>query len=198
LDFSHNSGGTVDQTIQSGSGIPLSDKTALSLIRMIKSGDKAAMATLYDRTSSLLFGLVYRILGDKAQAEETLLDIYTHIWKEAASHNPEFSVMEWLLMVARSRAIARLHWDKRMKRERKFSMEYANPVMTVSPEQQELVRASIKSLVPTQQEILEWTYCSGLSCGEIAAQIGRPVGAVRTHARLGLSKLSEMIRGRAD
>jgi len=187
----------VDQTIQSGSGFPLSGETALSLIKKMESGDKAAMAILYDKTSSLLFGLVVRILGNKAQAEEALLDIYTHIWKEAASYNPEFSVMEWLLMVARSRAIARLHWDKRIKRERKFSTEYANSVMTVSPEQQELIRSSLKSLVPTQQEILEWTYCSGLSCTEIAAQIGKPVGAVRTHTRLGLSKLSEMIRGGA-
>ena len=184
----------MDQTIQAGHEIPLSQETALSLIKRIERGDKTALGILYDGTNRLLYGLVYRILGNKAQAEETLLDIYTHIWKEAASYNREIPALEWLLTVTRSQSIARLHWDKRSKRERKFSADYANREMTVAPERQQLVRSSINSLVPAQQEILEWAYCSGLNCSEIAAQIGKPVGAIRTHARLGLSKLSEKFR----
>jgi DNA-directed RNA polymerase specialized sigma24 family protein len=38
---------------------------------------------------------------------------------------------------------------------------------------------------------LDWAFYSGLSCSEIAAQTGKPVGAIKTHARLGLSKLAE-------
>lgn len=66
--------------------------------------------------------------------------------------------------------------------------------MTVDPERQELARVSIGSLVPAQQEILAWAYYSGLSGTEIAAQIGKPIGAVKTHVRLGLNKLSELFR----
>jgi len=65
--------------------------------------------------------------------------------------------------------------------------------MTVASEQ-ELARSSIASLVPAQQEILDWVYYSGLSCSEIAVQISKPLGAIRTHAGLGMSKLSEMFR----
>ena len=64
--------------------------------------------------------------------------------------------------------------------------------MTVAPDRQELARNTLGSLVPAQQEILGWAYYSGLSCSEIAAQIGKPVGAVKTHARLGLNKLSDL------
>jgi RNA polymerase sigma-70 factor (ECF subfamily) len=66
--------------------------------------------------------------------------------------------------------------------------------VTVAPEQQKAARALIASLIPAQQEILEWAYFSGLSCGEIAAQIGKPVGAVKTHTRLALSKLEDLPR----
>lgn len=48
------------------------------------------------------------------------------------------------------------------------------------------------ALAPIQREVLEWAFYSGLSCSEIATQAGKPVGAIRTHARLGLSKLTEL------
>ncbi len=99
--------------------------------------------------------------------------------------------LEWLATVARGRAIIRLHWSKRDKRRRPVPAISLDSSLTVAPEQQKSARSLIASLVPTQQEILEWAYYSGLSCGEIAAQIGKPLGAVKTHARLALSKLED-------
>lgn len=166
-----------------------------SLLKQIGEGDRSALLVLYDRTSRLLFGIVLKILGDRAAAEEALLDVYTHIWSQSAAYHPElFTPLEWLATAARARAIARLHGSKRDKRRQKPLAEGTDPSMTVAPGQQKAARSCMASLVPAQQEILEWAYYSGLSCVEIATQIGKPLGAVRTHARLALSRLEDAFR----
>ena len=184
----------MEKEIQVNGGFSLSNEAAVALIRKIHDGDKSSLAILYDRTSPLLFGLILKVLENRALAEETLLDAYTHIWKQAASYDPRLLPLEWLTMVARDCAIAKLHWSKQSRIKREFLAVNADFAVTVAPEQQKLVRSSIESLAPVQREILDWVYYSGLSCGEIAAQMGKPLGAIKTHARLGLGKLSDMIR----
>jgi RNA polymerase sigma-70 factor (ECF subfamily) len=184
----------LEQETQAGHKTPLSREAAVALIKKIGSGDRSALAALYDKTSRLLFGLVLRILGDKTLAEETLLDIYTDIWKQSAAYDPGLLPLEWMLRIAHGRGIERLHSTKLVRRKRELSAGGRGPGMTVAPRQQELARSAIDALVPSQREILDWSYYSGFSCSEIAAQIGKPVGAVRTHARFGMSRLSESFR----
>jgi RNA polymerase sigma-70 factor, ECF subfamily len=170
----------------------LNNEATSVLIQRIGDGDPAALGTLYDKTNRLLFGLILKVIEDRAAAEEILLDVYTRAWKQAASYNPKIlSPLEWLIMIARSRAIADLHWGKQNKRKQQFPAGGTEPAMSVTPERQKLARDSIAALVPAQREILDWAFYSGLSCTEIAAQTGKPVGAIKTHARLGLSKLAE-------
>jgi RNA polymerase sigma-70 factor (ECF subfamily) len=192
--YNRNLGTTVEQDSQAIREFPLSNDTTIDLIRRIEEGDQAALIALYDKTNRLLFGLVLRILGDRTSAEEALLEVYTHIWRKPESRDPMLLPMEWLTALARAQAIARLHWNKQAKRKAGFQARNIEPAMTVAPDRQELARASIGSLFPAQQEILGWAYYSGLSCSEIAAQIGKPIGAIKTHARLGLNKLSDAFR----
>jgi RNA polymerase sigma-70 factor (ECF subfamily) len=184
----------VEQEIQATREFPLSNDFVIDLIRRIEQGDQAALTALYDRTSRLLFGLVLRILGDRTSAEEALLEVYTNIWRKPESRDPMLLPMEWLTAIARAQAIAKLHWNKQVKRKAGFQARTIEPAMSVAPDRQELVRASISALIPAQQEILGWAYYSGLSCSEIAAQIGKPIGAIKTHARLGLNRLSDAFR----
>jgi RNA polymerase sigma-70 factor (ECF subfamily) len=65
--------------------------------------------------------------------------------------------------------------------------------MTVAPEQQKLACVSIGALDPAQREVLDWAYYSGLSCDEIAAQLGQPLGAVKTRIRMGMSRIIDLL-----
>jgi RNA polymerase sigma-70 factor, ECF subfamily len=173
--------------------IQANNEAVCELIRRIGSGDRTALGALYDKTSRLLFGLVLKIVEDRISAEEALLEVYTYVWRQAAFYNSKtLPPIEWLIMVARSRAIANTHWGKKYKRKQLLLEGSADATMSVAPEQQKRARDSISSLISAQREILDWTFYSGLSCSEIAAQTGKPIGAVKTHARLGLSKLEEL------
>ena len=184
----------MEKVMQTDIRLPLSNKTAAVLIRRVQDGDKSALAILYDGTHPLVFGLILKILQDQTQAEETLLDVYMYVWKQAASYDSKLPPLEWLLMIARAQAVTKLHWRKRDRKKREFLPGDAQSAMTVAPDRQRLVRSVLASLAPNQREILEWAYYSGLSSSEIAAQTGKPIGAIRTHARLGMSKLCEMFR----
>jgi RNA polymerase sigma-70 factor (ECF subfamily) len=184
----------LEQEVEAGDAFPLSNEAAIELIRKIEGGNQSALGFLYDRTSPLLYGLILKIIGNQTQAEETLIEIYASIWKKSVLYDPGLLPLEWLLTIARSKAVARVNWHKKSSKKRELSIGNRKPAATVAPVQRQLVRSAIDSLAPAQQEILYWNYYSGLSCSEIAVQIGKPVGAVRTHARLGLTKLTELLR----
>jgi RNA polymerase sigma factor (sigma-70 family) len=69
-------------------------------------GDRAAFATLYERTSPHLLGVVLRIQRDRAQAEDILQEVYVNVWRAAQSFDAAQShPLTWLSSIARNRAI---------------------------------------------------------------------------------------------
>ena len=179
----------------------------MALIRRAAAGDQSALTALYDGTNRLVFGLVLRILGDHATAEEVLLDVYTQVWRQAASYDgARGTPATWLFTIARTRAIDRLR-SGRLGDERRRPIEAAEnePSRLANPEESSLdaerralVRSALESLAPEQRQVIELAYFGGLSHSEIAARTGQPLGTVKTRVRLGMSKLSELLRPLAE
>ena len=172
----------------------LSNEAIVALIRKIEGGDSSALILLYDATNRLVFGLIMRILRDRTSAEETLLDVYTQVWKQSTPLDPEIQALEWLLTLARMSALTRLYWSKRDNRKQEMAADASGSAMTVSSEQQKAARSSMQSLASAQRELLEWAYYGGMSYSEMAAQAGKPLGAVKSHIRIGLSDFGARIR----
>ncbi|HEY6327933.1 MAG TPA: sigma-70 family RNA polymerase sigma factor [Blastocatellia bacterium] len=180
----------------------LQDPEWRGLITRVAEGDQQALATLYDKTSRLVFGLVLRILSDSSAAEEVTLDVYTQVWRQASSYSASRGTpMAWLLTIARSRAIDRFR-SGRQEQQRKESLDVATEQAAAgdSPErasalseQRTIVRSALNELSAEQREVIELAYYQGLSHSEIAAQLGQPLGTVKTRTRLGMIKLRELL-----
>ena len=178
------------------------DQDWTTLIRNSARGDQSALAELYDATSRLVFGLVLRIVGDRASAEEVLLDVYTQAWRQAANYDEERGApLAWLMTIARSRAIDRIRSSRHDQykdpldavaeiSDREPSPEQA----AVDSERRRLVRAALETLPVEQREVVELAYYSGLSHSEIASRLGQPLGTVKTRTRLAMIKLRDMLR----
>lgn len=178
------------------------DQELISLVQLVATGDQSALAALYDTTNRLIYGLVLRVLGDASSAEEVLLDVYTQVWRQAASYDTNRGApLAWLTTIARSRAIDRLRsgWQDQQRKEPLDVLGdapggEANPEeMTVASERQRFVREALNSLTPEQREVIELAYYSGLSHTEIAAKLNQPLGTVKTRTRLGMMKLREAL-----
>ena len=170
---------------------PLSSETAIALLKKIQNGNLSALMTLYDKTSPLLLGLLMRVLGDRAAAEAALLDVYTQVWKQSGSHETGGAPLYWLVTLAHSNAVARLHWEKRDAVKQGAAQRERISDMTVAPDMQKLARSVMETIPSIQRELLEEAYYRGLCSSEIAARLGKPAGAVRALLRLGLSRIGE-------
>lgn len=179
------------------------DEALESLILRVAEGDPDAVAALYDSTSRPIYGLILRILRNAETAEEVLLDVYTQVWRQANLYDrSRGSLLAWMTIIARTRAINRL---RRGDHERQLSthIDTANEIeaTSVSPEDASLisergrlVRSALELLSEEQREVIELAYYSGMSHSEIAAELGHPLGTVKTRIRLGMLKLREELK----
>ncbi|MEK7829648.1 MAG: sigma-70 family RNA polymerase sigma factor [Acidobacteriota bacterium] len=178
------------------------DQELISLMQRIAKSDQSALATLYDTTNRLAYGLILRVLGDASTAEEVLLDVYTQVWRQAANYDTgRGSPLAWITTIARTRAIDRLRagWQDRQRKEpldllNDRETSAANPEQaSVNSERQQFVRTALSALSPEQREVIELAYYGGLSHSEIATKLNQPLGTVKTRTRLGMMKLREAL-----
>src|SRR6185503_4252155 len=81
------------------------DPLAPLMVR-VGAGDEGALAALYDATSHRVYGLAFRVLRVREDAEEVTLDVYTQVWRGRTQYDPDRgSVLKFLLMLARTRAV---------------------------------------------------------------------------------------------
>jgi RNA polymerase sigma-70 factor, ECF subfamily len=178
------------------------DQDLVSLVESVAAGDQSALATLYDATNRFIYSLILRVLGDMGSAEEVLIDVYTQLWRQAASYDANRGApLAWMATIARSRAIDRLRssWQDQHRKESLDVLGDA-PANAASPEEsaaaserQRFVREALNLLTPEQRRVIELAYYSGLSHSEIAEKLNQPLGTVKTRTRLGMMKLREAL-----
>jgi RNA polymerase sigma-70 factor (ECF subfamily) len=179
------------------------DQDLASLIKRVAEGDQCGLTALYDSTSRLIFGLILRIVSDRATAEEVLLDVYTQVWRQAVNYDTARGApLAWMMTIARSRAIDRLRSGKHDVHGREpldsigevTSSAIDPEAATVNSERQRIVRSALETLSVEQREVIELAYFSGLSHSEIALRLGQPLGTVKTRTRLGMMKLRDLLK----
>ena len=179
------------------------DSEWVALIKRVAEGEQDALATFYDRTSRLAYGLILRIVADAATAEEVALDVYKQVWRTASRYSSERgSPLAWLLTIARTRSLDRLRAGYQVQtREQPLELVIQKASSAANPEEetelaerQRLVRSALTSLSAEQREVIELAYYSGMSHSEIALQLGQPLGTVKTRIRLAMVKLRDLLK----
>ncbi|HEY7534067.1 MAG TPA: sigma-70 family RNA polymerase sigma factor, partial [Nitrospiraceae bacterium] len=80
-----------------------------ALLARIVKGDQQAFSQLYDHSSTLLYTLALRILGNRDEAAELLQDVYLEVWRKVVRYDVgRGTPVAWLVTLTRSRAIDRL------------------------------------------------------------------------------------------
>jgi RNA polymerase sigma-70 factor, ECF subfamily len=170
------------------------------------AGDHDAFTALYDATSSLVYPLALRILGNPADAEEVTLDVYLQVWRNPARFDRERGgVCAWLLMMARSRALDRCRSAGARRKWEEPAADFEEPSAGLTPEDlasldqdRRAVALALAALSPEQRQAIELAYFNGLSQSELAERLHLPLGTVKTRVRLAMIRLREALGTRRN
>ena len=160
------------------------------LVAAMAAGDRAALATLYERHGSRLLGLALRIVRERREAEDLLHDVFLEAWRTAKDFDPSRGrVRTWLAIRMRSRALD-LQKSARVSRNAgDAGLEHqVDDAEAASPDHGRIRRA-LAELGADQRRVLELAYFEGLSCSEIAERVAIPIGTVKSRLAAGLDRL---------
>ena len=171
------------------------------LMRRLQSGDRSAVSLLYDRYTPLLYPVLVRILGERADADDALQETWVQAWRTAPSYDlNRGTVAAWLLTIARTRALDRVR-SAASRRRNEGLVEGEPPINlpddpSAASEHRQLserVRRALGALEPKHRRVLECAYFDGLSQAEIATRLNAPLGTVKSWTRQALTRLKELL-----
>jgi RNA polymerase sigma-70 factor, ECF subfamily len=178
-------GGTEPLTGRGEAGLPRGGAVD-SLLPRVASGDAEAFASVCDQLADALYGLVGRIVGDEARAEQVTAEVLTEVRRSAAGFSPaEGSGLSWIMTMARRRAMSHA-----------VTAGGGNPPGPLRsgprPEQAAnslLNHRGLSSLPEPQREAVILASC-GYSYRQVAELTGVPAGTAAERLRDGLLRLS--------
>jgi len=188
--------------------------TERSILEQVDSRIGLTFEELFERYSSMVSSLAFRILGDQQEALDVSQEVFLTIFRKMDSFRGESSLKTWIYRIAVHRAANRFRWWNRLRRrgtvsleehlaknsEREFSGDLNSGIQ--SPEEallQEEERAGIERLLlqlPVQQRIaVVMRDIEGLSYEEIAESMQINVGTVKSRIARGRETLKRHLKG---
>jgi RNA polymerase sigma-70 factor (ECF subfamily) len=178
------------------------------LMPLIGEKDPEAFEVFYDRHGGVAYSLAYRIVGEKAAAEDVTQEAFISIWKSGARFDrARGSVRSWMLSIVRNRAIdalrsragkaPKLTFDDDAVLEQRPSEELTEDE-AMRRETATEIKGALGELPGEQSKVIELAYFGGFSQSEISRMLGVPLGTVKGRMRLGLEKIrGELAEGLA-
>jgi RNA polymerase sigma factor (sigma-70 family) len=143
-----------------------------ALLAQYSQGDAAAARVLTTRLTPRVFGHAFRMLGDRAEAEDVTQDAMMRLWKIAPDwREGEAKVSTWLYRVT-----ANLCTD-RLRRKRGVGLDEVDEPLDPAPsvtdqmqtrERMDALQAALQSLPERQRQAVILRHIEGLANPEIA------------------------------
>jgi len=169
------------------------------LMLAVQDSDEAAFSELYDKVVSRVYALAGRILVNKSDTEEAVCDVFTQIWQQAKSYQPEKgSVIAWCMVITRSRSLDYLRKRKKHTEKIQEASEFYEELADEQCEPDKVVqmfqenskvRDILETLSAIQRQLLALSFFRGLTHQEIAETTEIPLGTVKSNIRRALEKL---------
>jgi len=169
-----------------------------ALVDRLKAGDERALEAIFNLYATGLYNVAHKILGDVADTEEVIQDVFWTAFRKAKSFQGNAQLSTWLYRLTVNAALGRLRRSKKNKEVQyeeylpKFQDDghhLVRPVVDWSDtldekySQQEVQRflaGALDALKPLDKSAVILSDLEGMSDKEISATLGLTVSAVKT------------------
>lgn len=165
------------------------------LLREVAGGDRAALRSVYERTSAKLYGICLRLTGSEEDAADALQDAFLTVWNKAGRFDAgRASPITWLALIARSRAIDLI----RRRKTASEPIESALDIPDENPDALQLASAGQDSarlqhcmgeLDERGQQMIRAAFLDGLSYPQLASRENVALPTMKSWIRRALQRL---------
>jgi len=173
-----------------------------TLVERMRSGQERALEELYEATVGNLYALAAAILRSAEDTEEIVCETYAYAWANAARFDASrASVLGWLLMLCRSRALDRLRQRRvvanalevvALRETNNLDSDQPYDILSLMQRRSRL-HTALAQLTPERRQLVSLAFLQGLSHQEIAEATRLPLGTVKSHVRRALAQLREAL-----
>lgn len=189
-------------------------RTDNELVARSRDGDTEAFRELFERKHRRIYLIAYQVLGDGAQAEDVVQEVFLRLWERCADFDESLPLDPWLRRIAGNRAID--HWRAR-NAERAHRTEAPRRVDGADPldaaiatrsaaadpaaqlswrELQAIWDELAADLPPQQRAAFVLRHIEELDPGEVAEALGCSPSTVRSHVAAARRTLRAALRAR--
>ncbi|HEU4343910.1 MAG TPA: sigma-70 family RNA polymerase sigma factor [Candidatus Binatia bacterium] len=190
--------GALSRVLRRPSRKAPSAQAELDLIERLKAGDERALETMFNLYSAKLYNIAHRILGEVADTEEVIQDVFWTAFRKVKSFRGTAQLSTWLYRLTVNAALGRIRRNKTNK-----EVEYEEYLPKFQPDGHHLVRPVVDwsdtldekyarqelqrilgdvldQLKPLDKSVIVLSDVEGVTDKEIAATLGLSVSAVKT------------------
>lgn len=169
--------------------------TDRELTTLLKQGDKAAFAEIYDRYSMMLYFKVNQMLRDEDSAKDLVQDVFLGLWLNSAQVKEEANLPGYLYVASRNRMFNLIEKGKTrndyVSSIARYAVEASTETMDKLDERElmAILVAEIAKLPAKMRQVFEMSRLENLSHKEIAEKLGLSEKTVKTQVHNALDIL---------
>jgi RNA polymerase sigma-70 factor (ECF subfamily) len=167
-----------------------------ALVEALRAGDPQAPRLLIERYQGVVFGLCYRMLGHRQDAEDAAQEAFLRALRSIAGFDATRPLRPWILEIAANRCRTAMARRARRPAAASHAIEdRADPRPTLADPDDlagELERG-LQDLRPEYRIVFTLFHEQNLSYDEIAAALSRPVGTIKTWLHRARAQLAESL-----
>jgi RNA polymerase sigma-70 factor (ECF subfamily) len=169
------------------------------LVSVARDRDRGAFSRLFLHFGPRVKAYLRRLGLSDPEAEEMMQEVMLTVWRRAEQFDPgKAGASTWIFTIARNRRVDVL------RRGRMPEIDVEEPLLAPHPvpgveERIDLARfsarlaAALDELPPDQADLLRRSYFEDKSHGAIAAELGLPLGTVKSRLRLAVGRLRALL-----
>lgn len=171
----------------------------LELVQRCLAGDQAAMVELVDRYRNRVFGLCFRMLGQRQDAEDAAQETFVRVLRSLARWDQARDFEPWLLAIAGNRCRSLLATRRRrpaMAALEDDAVASASQDIQAARHLAEEVQLALHQLRPEYRQAFLLFHEHECSYEEIAVALARPLGTIKTWIRRARRELIVLLQKR--